>query len=54
MPVLQVKLFIELSASEVETVGWKILKADSQNVVDEGKTSLTKGFKVTEWPPLSL
>ena len=46
--VLQVKLFTELASSEVETIGWKILKADSQAVVDEGRKSLTDGFKVLD------
>ena len=46
MPVLQVKLFVELASSEVDQVGWRILKADSQEVVEEGRKNLTRGLKV--------
>ena len=43
---IQVKLFVELYTSEVNGAGFKILTADNQEVVDEGKEALTKGLKV--------
>ncbi len=50
---LQVRLFVELYTTEVQALNFKILTADSQEVVDAGKEGLTKGLKVSALPHCS-
>lgn len=44
----QVRLFVELFASEVQPAGFKVLRGDSQESFAEGKEAYTKGLVVRQ------